>query len=95
MLLEQLKDVRKNDRGAKFVTAAVLYINHKKVFVEFGEIKGMLTTKQKGNKGFGYDPIFVPEGYKKTIAEMRNAQKNQISHRKMAMEKIAKYVKKL
>jgi XTP/dITP diphosphohydrolase len=95
LLLEQLKDVKLQDRSAKFVTAVVLYIDPKNVIIKFGEIKGFLTTKIQGNMGFGYDPVLIPDGYNKTIAQLSANEKNKISHRRCAIEKIVLHIKKL
>jgi XTP/dITP diphosphohydrolase len=66
------------------------YSNGKEVLFFEGIIKGKIV-KQKGESGFGWDPIFVPEGKTKTFAEMTIKEKNSISHRKKALEKFKKY----
>lgn len=53
-----------------------------------GTVHGSITTSQRGDQGFGYDPIFVPDGYSKTFAEMPSSEKNRVSHRGIAMEKL-------
>ena len=58
-----------------------------------GTVSGKISTKPKGNKGFGYDPIFIPKGYKKTFGEMKADFKDKISHRYKAFSKIKKYFK--
>ena len=58
-----------------------------------GTVSGKISTKPKGNKGFGYDPIFIPKGYKKTFGEMNADFKDKISHRYKAFSKIKKYFK--
>jgi XTP/dITP diphosphohydrolase len=95
LLLAQLADIKEPARGAKFVTAAVLYINPKNVILKFGSVEGMLTKKIIGNNGFGYDPIFVPNGYQKTMAQLTAVEKNHISHRRRAFEQLAPQIKKL
>ncbi|MCG6915341.1 RdgB/HAM1 family non-canonical purine NTP pyrophosphatase [bacterium BMS3Abin03] len=65
---------------AKFVCAAIYYDGEKKI-VSFGEIKGRIIDEERGKNGFGYDPIFVPDGYTITSAELDSADKNSISHR--------------
>ncbi len=79
----------KEDRNAKFVSVIVLYDptkNEKHIFR--GEVKGIITTEMMGNDGFGYDPIFVPTGYHKTMAEIGTEEKNKISHRAKAAEQL-------
>ena len=58
-----------------------------------GTVSGKISTKPKGNNGFGYDPIFIPNGYKKTFGEMKADFKDKISHRYKAFSKIKKYFK--
>jgi XTP/dITP diphosphohydrolase len=58
-----------------------------------GTVSGKISTKPKGNNGFGYDPIFIPDGYKKTFGEMNAKFKDKISHRYKAFSKIKKYFK--
>ena len=58
-----------------------------------GMVSGKISTKPKGNNGFGYDPIFIPKGYKKTFGEMKADFKDKISHRYKAFSKIKKYFK--
>lgn len=65
---------------AKFVCAAIYYNGEKKI-VSFGEIKGRIIGEERGKNGFGYDPLFVPDGYSFTSAELDPSEKNSISHR--------------
>ena len=74
------------DRKAYFITVLCVYTENKTEYFE-GRVYGNLLTENKGYKGFGYDPIFVPEGHKITFAEMDAEEKNKISHRKKAIEK--------
>jgi XTP/dITP diphosphohydrolase len=60
----------------------------KKPMIVIGECKGVISTKKLGNHGFGYDPIFVPDGTEKTFGEMTIVEKNQFSHRAKALEKL-------
>jgi len=78
-LLEELKKYPE-PHPAKFVCAAIYYNGEKKI-VSFGEIKGRIIDKERGKNGFGYDPLFVPDGYSLTSAELDPAEKNSISHR--------------
>jgi len=92
LLLENLKDLK--DRRAKFITFICLIINSDVKFFE-GMIRGNITHTRRGDNGFGYDPIFVPNGYTKTFAEMPFDYKNSISHRAIATKKLVKYLNSL
>ena len=76
-----------NSRLARFRTVISLILDGKEYFFE-GICPGKIIMERKGNNGFGYDPVFVPDGSDKTFAEMDMAQKNKFSHRKKAMEKL-------
>ncbi|WP_392436600.1 RdgB/HAM1 family non-canonical purine NTP pyrophosphatase [Cruoricaptor ignavus] len=75
------------NRNAYFITVLCYFDDNGAQFFE-GRVYGELLTENKGHKGFGYDPIFVPEGYAKTFAEMQPEEKNAISHRKRAFDKL-------
>ena len=79
------------NRKAQFRTVFALIINGKEHLFE-GTIKGEIIKGRRGNSGFGYDPIFVPEGYSQTFAEMGNELKNKISHRAIATNKLCKFL---
>ena len=81
----------KSDRKARFRTVVALILNGEEHLFE-GIINGRIIEERKGTAGFGYDPIFVPDGYKQTFAEMGNDEKNQISHRAIAMNKLAAFI---
>jgi XTP/dITP diphosphohydrolase len=90
-LLSNLAD--KTNRKAKFVCAMTLVDNSGKILVqEIGECHGQISKTQSGTNGFGYDPVFVPNGYNVTIADMSEDIKNTISHRSLALRKILKYI---
>lgn len=89
LLLQKL--VSKNNRSAKFQTAICL-IQKGEQHIFLGEVEGQITTKKTGNEGFGYDPIFLPKGYDKTFAEMSLAEKNTISHRAKAVNKLIEFL---
>ncbi|MTI32408.1 non-canonical purine NTP diphosphatase [Xanthovirga aplysinae] len=90
LLLEKLKPFK--DRSAQFRTVITLILNGKEVQFE-GVAKGKITKEIKGNGGFGYDPVFQPFGHERTFAEMSLKEKNQISHRGKAVEKLVVYLK--
>ena len=90
-LLKELEG--KENRNAQFRTVIALIIDGKKYVFE-GKIKGVITTSARGNSGFGYDPVFQPEGYDKTFAELTLADKNEISHRARAVEQLALFLRK-
>ncbi len=76
-----------NDRGAQFRTVISLILDGKEMLFE-GICKGVITKAPIGEKGFGYDPVFIPDGSDLTFAEMQMDEKNQFSHRKKAVEKM-------
>lgn len=81
-----------NNRGAQFKTVIALIIDGKETLFE-GIAKGEMTTKKSGQEGFGYDPIFQPEGYDITFSEMNLDEKNKISHRGKAVQQLINYFK--
>ena len=90
-----LHELGENDnRKARFRTVIALIINGK-VNTFDGIVNGEIIREKRGGEGFGYDPIFEPEGYNKTFAELGVDIKNQISHRARATQKLAEYLKKL
>lgn len=91
-LLAELRE--KNDRSAQFRTVIALIIKGKEFLFE-GIVEGTIATEKAGNGGFGYDPIFIPEGYNVTFSEMGNDSKNHISHRALAVEKLYNYLNSL
>jgi len=80
----------KKNRKAYFITVLCYYDESGAQFFE-GRVYGNLLTENKGHKGFGYDPIFVPDSFEKTFAEMLPEEKNKISHRKNAIEKFLRF----
>lgn len=88
MILEELKD--KKDRSAYFITSAVCVLNDKYYIAVEGKVNGKIIEEPRGLDGFGYDPIFMPEGFNITYAEMPEDKKNSISHRFIAMSKMKK-----
>jgi len=88
-LLAKLKN--KTNRKAQFRTAISLNLNEEKFLFE-GICKGEILTKKQGEKGFGYDPIFKPENHTASFAEMSSVEKNSISHRGIAIEKLVAFL---
>lgn len=90
-LLANLED--KSNRNARFRTIIVLLQpNAQPIYFE-GRVDGKIATEKHGTEGFGYDPIFVPEGYDKSFAELGEEIKNTISHRARAVVKLSEYLK--
>ena len=89
-LLKELEE--KETRKAQFRTAICLIMEGKEYLFE-GIVKGYIIEEKRGGSGFGYDPIFVPEGYDQTFAELGNDVKNTISHRARAVEKLCTFLK--
>lgn len=85
LLLKNLRGIE--NRKAKFVTAICLIYQGTQHMIE-GEMQGKIIFEKRGTHGFGYDPIFVPDGYDITLAEMDMEEKNKISHRAKAIEKM-------
>ena len=83
----------KSERGAQFRTVIALLIGEQTQLFE-GVVRGAIIEERRGEGGFGYDPIFVPEGYDKTFAELGSEVKNRISHRAKAVELLAQYLNK-
>tara|TARA_B110000003_G_scaffold90227_2_gene92289 strand:- start:7084 stop:7662 length:579 start_codon:yes stop_codon:yes gene_type:complete len=91
LVLEKLNG--KENRNAVFRTVICLIINGKINYFH-GEVKGVITKEKTGDKGFGYDPIFIPEGFKKTFSEFTLEEKNKLSHRAIAVSKLVKFLNK-
>jgi XTP/dITP diphosphohydrolase len=92
LLLQNLKG--ESNRKAQFRTIITLKGFKQDYFFE-GIIKGNITTERKGDSGFGYDPVFVPEGFNITFAEMSMAEKNKLSHRAIAVQKLISFLQSL
>lgn len=82
------------DRTARFRTVVSLIRNGEILQVE-GVVNGLIAIEEEGNGGFGYDPIFIPEGYDKTFASLSSKEKNAISHRGRAMEELRKIIENI
>jgi XTP/dITP diphosphohydrolase len=90
-LLEKLSD--QSNRQARFRTIFSLVGLEKNPVIFEGVVNGSIAREKKGSSGFGYDPVFIPEGYHITFAEMDLAQKNSISHRAIATQKLVNFLK--
>ena len=90
-LLQDMEGIE--NRKAQFRTVFALTINGKEHLFE-GIVKGEITKHRCGSSGFGYDPVFIPEGYTQTYAEMGNTLKNKISHRALATNKLCNFLSK-
>lgn len=80
-----------DDRSARFRTVIALILDGKQYLFE-GEVKGRIDTEKHGNGGFGYDPLFIPEGYSESFASLGENIKNSISHRAKAVAKLAAFL---
>jgi XTP/dITP diphosphohydrolase len=89
LLLRQLGDVPDEQLGAAFVCAVVLVLPDGREWTVHGEMRGRLIRSPRGTGGFGYDPIFVPDGHTRTSAELTPQEKDAISHRGQAMRALA------
>jgi XTP/dITP diphosphohydrolase len=90
-LLHALRDIPQEKRGAQFVCCIAL-ASGKDIRTFTGYVKGRIGTEPRGASGFGYDPLFYPEGSNRTFAEMSDKEKNMISHRANALRELQKYL---
>ena len=88
-LLKNLKNIK--NRNARFKTVIALIIDNK-LHIFSGIVEGYIFDSPKGNNGFGYDPIFCPNGFDKSFAELTLKEKNLISHRSLAMKKLIDFI---
>ena len=88
-VLKELKTFQ--NRKAKFKTVIALIINGKKFYFD-GKVEGVILEEKNGTSGFGYDPIFRPNGYDETFAQMSIELKNKISHRGLAVKKLVAFL---
>ncbi len=92
-LLALLEDVPYKERKAKFVSVITMLFPNGEKLVARGECKGHIIDMPEGDNGFGYDPLFVPEGFQRTFAQLTAEEKNKISHRAKALEELKKMLK--
>ena len=85
------KEWRTKKVSARFVCALVIYWPNRKKIYSLGKVSGKISKTKKGKNGFGYDPIFIPSGHKRTFAEMSKSYKYKIDHRAKAFKKIKRF----
>lgn len=90
LVLKNMADT--GNRKARFVTVICLIWNGQEYFFR-GELPGFISQQPKGTNGFGYDPVFIPEGYNQTLAELSPDEKNRISHRARAVSQVVDFLK--
>ena len=89
--MSKIKKDWKNENAARFICCMTLFWPDGKNYSSKGIVKGKISTKKKGNNGFGYDPIFIPDGFDKTFGEMKPKLKMSIDHRFKAFFKIKNF----
>ncbi|MGC8938055.1 MAG: XTP/dITP diphosphatase [Thermodesulfovibrio sp.] len=94
-LLKELEGIPLEERTAQFVCCIALVFPNSKEYLFWGYVKGKITETPKGSYGFGYDPVFIPEGSSVTFAQMLPHEKDKISHRKEALDKLREFLIKL
>lgn len=94
-LLEELKNIPIEKRTGSFRTVIALIKEDKEIITVEGECKGRIAFEYKGKGGFGYDPLFIPDGYDKSFSQLGEEEKNKISHRGKALEKFKKILVEL
>jgi len=91
-LLKDLKSIPPQERSARFVCSLAIAYPDGRTRTFFGYSRGRIGTEPRGKKGFGYDPVFFPEGFDRTFAEMTAEEKDSLSHRGKAVEKLAEFL---
>ncbi|MCL0032797.1 XTP/dITP diphosphatase [Peptococcaceae bacterium] len=94
-LLEMMKDVKWEDRTARFKCVIAICTPNQKIHIAEGTCEGYILDKPRGEKGFGYDPLFYSPEFKKTFAELDMHEKNRVSHRSMAIKKAIEILKEI
>jgi XTP/dITP diphosphohydrolase len=91
-LLKNLEGIPDTNRNAYFKTVVCYYVSENNYYFFEGIMNGKIISEHRGKNGFGYDPIFVPDGFDKTYAEMTDKEKNSVSHRAKAFQKVNEYL---
>lgn len=91
-LLKELGNVAEENRGARFVCVIALAMPDGEIRIFEGHVEGKIGREPRGEYGFGYDPVFFPEGHTRTFAEMSAEEKDSMSHRGRALEKLKQYL---
>ncbi len=94
-VLTEMADVPGDKRSARFICMLAVATPGKDIIFQEGVCEGTIGFVQKGTNGFGYDPIFIPTGIQATMAELSESEKNKISHRSKAIEKLERWIKAL
>lgn len=94
-VLDELKFVKDHSRTARFICVLAIAVPGKKTIFREGYCEGFIAFYKKGKNGFGYDPIFIPKGYKSTMAQLSSVEKNSISHRKNAIIQLEKWIQNI
>ena len=94
-LLKNLSGLGKESRGAKFICQLAMFTDQGEYFKVTGEVKGRIVEELHGEGGFGYDPLFFYEPLNKTFAQLTAEEKNEISHRGMALKELKRVFKKI
>lgn len=93
---DNINKVLKNMKGAKnrkaYFISVICWVNGDEIKYFEGKINGTISTEIKGEQGFGYDPIFIPDGYLKSFAEFSANEKNKVSHRALALKKFVRFL---
>lgn len=92
-LIAKLKKLRLESSPAVFRSVICYYISPEEHDLFEGALHGKITTTPRGTNGFGYDPLFIPEGYEQTFAELTSEEKNKISHRASALQKLKDFLR--
>lgn len=91
-VLEEMKDVEEKKRTARFVCVLAMTIPGERTIFKEGFCEGKIAQQPIGTNGFGYDPIFIPKGYERTMAQLEDREKNTISHRYHALLQLKKWL---
>ncbi|MGJ9457125.1 XTP/dITP diphosphatase [Oceanobacillus sp. CF4.6] len=94
-VLQELEEIPLKKRSARFICVLAIAIPGEDTVFRTGYCEGQITTEPKGENGFGYDPIFIPENFDVTMAELTPKVKNEISHRKNAISQLEKWIHNL